>query len=295
MDMLEKLIVYVFLGSFSVQLIAEEQPLKDKSSPPEDSALSERIEIERETRFQKFVLTPHKPNYILPVTYNDTPNQDVIDPAIDGEISKTEMKFQISIKVPITEQLLDTPATLYFAYTNLSFWQAYNGESSAPFRETNHEPEIFVGFPNDWQFAGFTNNLVFLGFSHQSNGRSGDQSRSWNRFYADFVFKKNDFYLSFKPWLRIGSRSDDNPDIEDYLGNGEFRAIYARSNHTVSLMLRHNFDADPRGAVELGWSFPMSRRAKGFMQIFKGYGESLIDYNAESNRIGVGVVLTDWL
>ena len=113
--------------------------------------------------------------------------------------------------------------------------------------------------------------------------------------FLDFFQKKGDFYLSLKPWLRIKDRVDDNPDIEDYLGHGEIRAIYARSDHTVSLMMRHNFDEDSKGALELGWSFPVSRRAKGLLQIYKGYGESLIDYNAESNRIGIGVMLTDWL
>lgn len=291
----EKYILFFSLCFLSSYATAEEISVKDKSSPPGESALSERIEIERQTRFQKFVLTPHKQNYILPLTYNDSPNLDVIDPAIDGDISKTEVKFQLSIKVPVAENIFDTPATLYFAYTNLSFWQAYNSAASAPFRETNHEPEIFIGLPNDWELWGFKNNLVFTGFSHQSNGRSGIQSRSWNRFYIDFIFQKRDFYLSLKPWLRINDDVDDNPDIEDYLGHGEIRAIYAKSNHTVSLMMRHTFDENSKGAVELSWSFPVSRRTKGLLQIFKGYGESLLDYNAESNRIGLGVMLTDWL
>ena len=293
--MADKIVLFFSLCLLSGYLAAEEPSVKDKSSSPDNSALAERIVIERQTRFQKFVLTPHKQNYLLPLTYNDTPNLNAIDPLIDGDISKTEMKFQLSIKVPVAEQIFDTPATLYFAYTNLSFWQAYNSDASAPFRETNHEPELFVGFPGDWEIGGFKNNLVFVGFSHQSNGRSGLQSRSWNRFYADFIFKKDDFYFSLKPWIHINDGADDNPDIEDFLGHGEIRAIYARSNHTISLMMRHNFDADSKGALELGWSFPVSRRTKGFLQIFKGYGESLIDYNAENNRIGVGILLTDWL
>jgi len=39
----------------------------------------------------------------------------------------------------------------------------------------------------------------------------------------------------------------------------------------------------------------MSRRAKWFIHYFKGNGESLIDYNARVNWLGVGIALTDWL
>ena len=261
------------------------------------SALEDRIRIERETRFQPFVLTPHKPNYILPLTYNSYPNQAPFDQAEDGTLEESEAKFQISIKIPITDELLGDNATLYAAYTNQSYWQAYNSDNSRPFRETNHEPELFFAIQNDWRWAGFTNRLIFFGISHQSNGQSGNLSRSWNRLYADFIFDRGDFYLSIKPWLRITApdEQDDNPDIEDYMGKGEARLVYAAKQHTVSLMLRNNLQADSRGAVELNWSFPMSRRAKWFIQYFDGYGESLIDYNARVKRFGIGIALTDWL
>ena len=260
------------------------------------SALDRRIQNERKTRFQSFVLTPHKPNYALPFTYNEKPNNAPVDVARDGELDNHEIKFQLSVKFPIIENLFGEQNSLQFAYTNLSFWQAYNNQSSSPFRETVHEPDLFMILENDWEILGFKNRLVQFGVVHQSNGRSGAESRSWNRIYADLIFQQDNFYLSFKPWYRISNTGpDDNPDIETYLGHGEITAAYAGYNHTVSVMLRNNFKAPNYGALEVNWSFPMSRRAKWFIQYFNGYGESLIDYNANVNRIGVGIALTDWL
>ena len=268
---------------------------KDQTKPA--TPLEERIRIERETRYQPFVLTPHKPNYILPVTYNSHPNQAPFDPAVDGTIEEPEVKFQISIKFPITDELFGDRMTLYAAYTNQSYWQAYNDDDSHPFREANHEPELFLAMLNDWQVSGFTNKVNMVGISHQSNGQSGDQSRSWNRIYAEFIFEKNNFYLSFKPWIRVEppNQEDDNPDILHYMGHGELRMAYASNRHTVAVRLRNNLEADNKGAVEFNWSFPMSRRAKWFIQYFDGYGESLIDYDARVKRVGIGIALTDWL
>ena len=64
-------------------------------------------------------------------------------------------------------------------------------------------------------------------------------------------------------------------------------------------MFRNNLDYhDNKGALELGWSFPMpfieTDEAKGYIQYFTGYGESLIDYDAAVERIGIGVILADW-
>ena len=267
-----------------------------KGNTLEISAFDQRMDIERETRFKSFVLTPHKPNYLLPIAYNENPNyasQATID---DAALDNNEVKFQFSMKFPMVEDLFGEQGALYFAYTNLSFWQAYNSDTSSPFRETVHEPEVFISFPARGEYLGFKNRLMQFGLVHQSNGRSGIQSRSWNRIYADFIFQRGNYYLSLKPWYRIaGAEIDDNPDIEKYLGHGEIRGVYAGGKHTVSVMLRNNFHSPNYGAFEINWSFPMSRRAKWFVQYFNGYGESLIDYNARVNRIGIGIAFTDWL
>ncbi|MCJ7501340.1 phospholipase A, partial [bacterium] len=66
-------------------------------------------------------------------------------------------------------------------------------------------------------------------------------------------------------------------------------------DHSFTMMLRNNLRSDNRGAVEVGWSYPLKGRMKGYLQIFEGYGESLVDYDYRMTRVGMGILLADWL
>ena len=275
-----------------------------------NNPVQNRAKKESETRDNRFTITPHKPNYILPISYNTEPNSEPYNgSALTDNFSNTEIKFQLSVKAPLSYGVFDGYGDLWVAYTNTSWWQAYN-DNSAPFRETNHEPEVFFTFPMESKILGMDLNLITLGFSHQSNGRSGNLSRSWNRLYANFVMTKDNFVLSVKPWWRVpesekpidpvtgettSAEGDDNPDIYNYMGYGELGLAYKLDKHTVSVMMRNNLRKDNRGALQLDWSFPINDRFKGYVQYFNGYGESLIDYDNHTTRYSIGVMLTDWL
>ena len=267
----------------------------------QESAITRRLRIEREGSDKLFSLQPHKPNYIMlsnnMASANEQPFTEAF-PNRDIYLQPWETKFQISLKVPIAREIFAGNGDLFVAYTNRSFWQQFNKESSSPFRDSNHEPEAWLSFKNDSELWGFKNSIIRTGFVHQSNGQAGLLSRSWNRVYADFIVEKGDFYFSLKPWLRISEdfEDDDNPDIDDYLGNFEFSGLYKKGEHTFDFMIRDNLDfSDNHGALQLGWSFPLSTNVKGYIQWFNGYGESLIDYNAYSNSLGFGIKLSDWL
>jgi len=108
-----------------------------------DTVLDERLQQEQSTLDNSFSFTAHRPTYILPLTYMDTPNSAPFSgtdlPLENGtEMDNLEAKFQISFRVPIINNFLIKNSQLWFAYTQLSLWQLYNRDNSSPFRETNH-------------------------------------------------------------------------------------------------------------------------------------------------------------
>ncbi|MFO7830486.1 MAG: phospholipase A [Desulfuromonadaceae bacterium] len=293
------------------QVQVEAETLAQTTEPKADSEtqadeglrVKQRRQREEDLSCNPFNLIAHRENYILPVSYNSNPNGDPFGVS-DSKVDSAEVKFQFSFKFPVWRNIVGD-VDLWAAYTNLSFWQAYNESHSSPFRDTNHEPELFLSKGNDLQLFGFTNTENRVGAVHQSNGKGVDESRSWNRVYLQMIFERDNLTLAFKPWYRIPESDkeepgdptgDDNPDIDEYLGYGEIRALYKWDEHTFSLMFRNNLrTGENRGAVELGWTFPITDCINGYMQYFNGYGESLIDYNSSVNRIGLGFTVTETL
>jgi len=260
----------------------------------EESEVSKQLTIESIAQENKYLLVPHKLNYVLPITYNSSINQTVSDINTDQNDS-VELKFQLSIKSRIAEGLFWGKGDLWAAYTNLSFWQAYDTENSSPFRETNHEPELFLDFQPGYEIGNLTNSLLRFGANHQSNGRSGDSSRSWNRIYALFLLDHKKWQLGFKPWYWIKDTGKDNSDIDQFLGYSEIFTTYKGEIHQLSLMFRNSLRSNSRFGLQLDYSYPISEKVRAYFQYYNGYGESLIDYNDYSNRIGFGIQLSDTL
>ena len=64
-------------------------------------------------------------------------------------------------------------------------------------------------------------------------------------------------------------------------------------------MLRNNLDLNSsnKGGAELNWTFPLpeflfTKNTYGLLQLYSGYGSSLIDYDREVNRIGLGIAFS---
>ncbi|WP_419811233.1 phospholipase A [Bacterioplanoides sp.] len=288
----------------------EEIPERIRENLP---SLVEKFQVERAAANNRFVLLPHRPNYVMPLTYQTKPSDEEVDRLLeeisDGELEgdntefdHLEAVFQISVKYILAEGLLGKYSSLEFGYTNRSFWQAYNKDISAPFRETNHEPELMLNWqPKHLEWV----DLVGVSLNHQSNGQSSTLSRSWNRIigYATNITEHG--LWQYRVWWRIPETDDadprdpsdnDNPDIDDYMGPGEIAYTHVMGNHHLTTTMRNNFNFDEnRGALQMEWSFPLTHRLRGYVHYFNGYGESLIDYNRYQERFGLGIQLSDWL
>lgn len=281
----------------SLNAIIKEQPIKKADTPVHElSAVDERFNAEREVEERPFVITPHNPNYVLFTAFDD-PNQVPFEgvSGINDPVEDTEMVFQVSIKAPLWHNILGSNINGYVAYTARSWWQLFNDDISSPFRETNYEPELFVRSADKREILGATFSGWELGFNHQSNGRSEQLSRSWNRIMGRTGIElNNDLTLLLRAWYRLpeDEENDDNPDIYKYMGYGDIRSIWTPNKNTFTAMLRPGTD---KTSYELTWSYPISKVFRIYTQYYNGYGESLIDYDYDNERIGIGIAINDYL
>jgi phospholipase A1/A2 len=277
-------------------------PMVIENPPPPSpvSALSERWELDPQSKAGTFQFRSHNATYFLPFygtsDINSAPSTPSRGAATVARQQPGEIKFQISFKTKLLENMLGGDSDLWFGYTQQSHWQFYNGDTSRPFRETDYQPEIIWTVPTDYSLLGWRGRLVNLGVVHQSNGQTDPLSRSWNRVYAQAGFEKGDWVLMVRPWWRLpDGKDDDNPDIRRYMGQGDLVAMWKRDGHVVTLMGRRSLSSGGKGALQADWAFPIRRQLKGHLQLFSGYGENLIDYNHRQTTVGFGVSLSEGL
>ncbi len=253
----------------------------------------------------RYDISLYAPNYFLFGRYTTDLNTAPFDPLVGGgvlapgtKLDSTEAAFQLSFKFRMWTTD-DRRWGVWAGYTQQSQWQLYNdsGNASRPFRETNYMPELILSYKPALQWGGLQWNLLNVAFNHQSNGRSDTISRSWNRMVASFGVEQGNLALLGRLWWRIpeSSDSDDNPTISDYYGWGDLSALYKWRDQSFSATIRGN-PSTGKGAAQASWTTaPLIGPLRGYVKLFSGYGETLIDYNWNQTTIGFGVTLNDWL
>ncbi len=253
-------------------------------------------------------LNVYKQNYVLVYARSSQPNDTPTSPNPQNQVPASyaldnrDLKFQFSMKHDLAD--FDRYGSLWFGYTQLSFWQVYDAANSRPFRENNYEPEfIYSVRPNDLLTKLDINpSILNFGLVHQSNGQSNPRSRSWNRAYIQPGIERTfggdrTVVLLLRWWQRISEdpATDDNPDITDYLGHGDIELRYSQNNlWEATLIARSRSVQLDLSAPWTAWRLltlasPGEHNTNIHLQYFSGYGESLIDYNQKHETWGVGL------
>lgn len=277
-------------------------PNADKFTP-----LSLAYDLDKNSDSGLWHARPHNPMYILPLFVNGKPNHHPATPNQPAkhypsdEMRNAELKFQVSFKSKAMEDLFGTNADLWFGYTQQSHWQVYNENHSRPFRAHDYQPELFITQPvkADLPFNGKLR-MLGAGLVHHSNGEDDPLSRSWNRAYLMAGMEWGRLTVMPRLWGRIAksgdsSKPDDNPDIMDYYGYGDVRVLYQlERGNNISGTARYN-PKTGKGALQIDYVHPIGKGVSGYVQLFQGYGQSIVDYNHESTGVGVGIMLNDWM
>jgi phospholipase A1 len=284
------------------------------------SALSRFWELQRGSDCDTFGLRGYKPTTLAFVTSDSVNTQPSSTAAghtalLETPYKRQELKIQLSVRTKVAKGMLKTGAneaddhdSLWFGYTQQSYWQLFNGAISRPFRSTDHEPEVIYIYPHQIPLPGGWNyRLSGLGLVHQSNGQSLPLSRSWNRVYVMGAAEKilsptSSLNLQGKLWQRLkeSSGSDDNPGIENYIGRAEVAGNWQiNTTDSLGLTLRHSLTSSGRGSARLDWMLAPNSASRYtslryHLQLFSGYGDSLVDFNRKRTVLSLGLSLVDW-
>ena len=248
-----------------------------------------------------FQIEAYKPIFLTFTNYNNGINNIPTseNPINFNDISlgftDQELKFQLSFKTRVWNNVFNSSVDLWAAYTQSSRWQIFNGAISRPFRETNYEPEIMAIIPTDYSLFGLKGTHIGVSFNHQSNGRANPFSRSWNRIIFEAGLEVKNLSVLIRPWIRLSEDAieDDNPEILNYLGRGELVVDYHFGKFSWYSIVRHSlrFGDNSRGGFQSDLHWHVNSNLAFKLHTFHGYGESLLDYNYKVSMVGLGVLL----
>lgn len=272
MTRLLRLIATVFLGA--VSMAAGAQIVTDSLERVDTDSV--RRAFDRGPYFGLY-----KDNYfIFGTSVNHTPTK-----------TNTDIKFQISIQQRLTRSTLPFGTYLYLFYSQKCWWNVL--ENSMPMVDLNFNPGIGLAKPLfiKNRYVG----KVTLMAEHESNGRDGLASRSWNKIsLAASIMIDPQVTVHGKVWIPIVD-GQNNRDILDYSGiyqvGTEFTSRNRRFTASVVLVKRRGWKLNYNTIIELGYRIFRRDNQFLFLQFYNGYGECMLDYNQFRSRVRVGIVI----
>ena len=159
--------------------------------------------------------------------------------------------------------------------------QGYAQESGIPYG---------VGFVKN-RYVG----KVTLMIEHESNGRDGIESRSWNKVsLASNIFIDPNFMVHGKVWIPIID-GQNNQDILYYSGIYQVGTTFTTPNKrfgfALTMVKRKGWNFKYNTIWEVNYRLFKDENQFLFLQYYNGYGENLLDYNQYHSRLRIGLVI----
>jgi outer membrane phospholipase A len=296
-----------YVGIVRAELVALSSNRLVMLAPSEDAGSMQVTEVAPSTSSVESTDNPsNNRTAVIIANPGDEPALSAYEPMyfVVGKNSESgiDSRFQLSFKYrPFDPEgsvagFLPPLSNLYFGYTQTTLWDI--GGNSSPFKDTSYRPSLFyrwVGsgrnfMPDEWR----------VGAEHESNGQSGEASRSlntafirptWNFDMADG--RRLSFFPKFQQYLN----KNENADIQSYRGYVDWQLRYGREDGLILAGL-YRLGTGGYSAGQLDISYPMSDRifartgAFLHLQLLSGYGETLLDFNKNNGtqvRLGLSI------
>lgn len=222
-----------------------------------------------------------------------------------GGKNPVSARFQFSFKYRIFDdrgvvaETVPFARGLYFGFTQTSLWDLQS--DSKPFRDSSFRPTLFYAW-NLFDPADRGSLVLSMGYEHESNGKDDSPSRSIDTVFARadlrYFLNGGPVYVGVAPKIWHYLDREDNPDIARYRGYGELGLRIGRDDGLMLNALVRRGTANKMG-TQLDLSYPL--RTSVFsgvgafihLQAYKGYGETLLDYDVRREpqyRIGISLV-----
>lgn len=204
--------------------------------------------------------------------------------------TNSDVKFQISLAIRLTDNVLPWESFLFLMYTQKTLWNVF--QESMPMRDLNFNPGIGWSKPffNKDRYVG----KLTLMLEHESNGRDGEDSRSWNKVSLSGSTIINEWLMVHaKFWIPIID-GENNRDILKYCGIYQSGVVITTPNKRFSWGLtwvkRSGFNLNFNTIWDFSWRVSDKTNLNLFAQYYNGYGENLLDYNQFHSRLRVGII-----
>lgn len=205
-------------------------------------------------------------------------------------------KLQLSFKVPIVREV-----PFYFGFTQLMFWAIE--EESKTFRDLTYNPELFYRWSDER--LGLMKSVDFGLWSHNSNGREGEDSRSYEKNYLRLNFEREAPRWVSRLSLQFSylhALDYTNHDITEYISplaiNLSFRQLFDSWVDKSEISIQASpggklADRWSRGGYQFSWSFRPGRLKLVpaiYFQYYQGFAETLLNYDEKVSEFRGGVI-----